>query len=100
MIQPGHFRPDLFEAKDLHRALTALARPERIRWLRLCCLKMSLGMVARIDVVRSSGEVLDVLLDFYSICGQNGLTLEWATGLAEHLVDGKDVSELLIIPGR
>ncbi len=93
---PAHFRCDLHEAKHLAEALDRLAPWQRIRWLRLCCLRLSQGSATRIDVVRSSGETRDVLVDFWSICSQGGLSLEWATGLAEHLNRGKDVRELLL----
>lgn len=90
---PRHYRPDLHEAKDLAGALARLDRAGRVRWLRLCCLKYSLGQAGRVDVVASSGEVRDVLVDFHSICGQNGLTPEWAQGLAEHLGRGRAVRD-------
>ena len=94
-VQPTHYRADLAEAKDLHLALSLLAPARRIRWLRLCCLKLSLGQPTRVDVVRSSGEVKDVLGDFWTICGQGPVTLEWATELAETMLRGYDVRELL-----
>lgn len=99
VMGPEHFRADLHEAKDLARLLGRLAPADRVRWLRLCCLKLTGPGGARIDVVSSTGEVLDVLLDFYSIAGQGDLTLEWATGLAEHLGRKADVREFLALSG-
>ena len=92
MIHPAYFRPDLHEAKDIRSLLDRLPAHERVRWLRLCCLKIS-SPGSRLDVVSSDGSTRSVLADFYSICGQSGLTLEWATGLAEFIVDKRDIRE-------
>lgn len=95
ILHPQHFRADLHEAKDLWNALSHLEPRERIDWLQMCCMKISLPGYAPVFVTHSTGEVLDVVGDFNSICGQNGLTLEWATGLAEHLLRGKLTREFV-----
>lgn len=93
-VEPTFFRPDLHEAKDLRYLLKRLPKSLRIRWLRLCCLKVTESIKGmRLDVIDSNGEVKDILADFWSICGSNGLTLEWATGLAEYMVAKKDIRE-------
>lgn len=94
--QPQYFRPDLDEAKGLAGALKRLAPPDRIRWLRLCCLKASQGGM-RLDVIAGTldGEIRELLADFYTIVGMNGLTIEWATGLVEHMARGKRIRDFL-----
>lgn len=94
-VQPAHYWPDLDEARGLRGLLHRLPVASRIRWLRLCCMKVSQGMKMKVDVVEQTGDVRSVLADFWSIVGQNGLSLEWATGLAEYMVRGKDIREKL-----
>lgn len=92
---PEHFWADKHEAKDLAILLSGMPIDLRIRWLRLCCLKYSQQSLTPLDVVATTGEVLDLLTDFYSICDQNGVTLEWATRLAEYLRTKKHVRDAL-----
>ena len=96
IVQPVHFRADLHEAKELARVLELLPVDLRVRWLRLCCLKVSQGALFRIDVTdQGDATARDMLGCFYSICGQNGLTLEWALALAEHLEQRRQLDGII-----
>jgi hypothetical protein len=96
------FFADKAEAIDVVSLVQRMPKWLRIRWLRLCCLRYSLGKSMRTDVVSTSGELQDVLNDFYSIVGQAGslLTLEWATMLAEQLLRRKYIQDAVARAGE
>lgn len=92
-IQPTHFWPDKHEAKELRGLLDRLAPADRIKWLRIVCLKVS-GPWGRTDVTASTGETREVLSDFWSLAGSRPGLLEWATVGAEAMVKQKDLREM------
>ena len=97
--QPRHFWSDLYEAKELARLLTLMDEPLRLKWLMLCCMKVSRhlhdeeGNGVEIRVTAVPVDVRGYLRDFWTINNQFELSYAWATGLAEWLLKKKRLEQ-------